>query len=102
MPVSSARISVADAKSPPKTPRSTGSKNSIALAPSEPVRPTRLEEQDGRRGQAAELDLAGDLFDELVALLLVGSYGRLIGRPPLDRRPVDWGRHASADGLNAS
>ena len=34
MPASSARISVAEATSPPNTPRRTGSKNSIAFAPS--------------------------------------------------------------------
>src|SRR6185503_17679570 len=34
MPVSSARISLAEARSPPKSPRSTGSKNSIAFEPS--------------------------------------------------------------------
>ena len=34
------------------------------------VGPAGLEEMDRRPGQAAELDLAGDLLDELVALLL--------------------------------
>src|SRR2546422_9747920 len=38
------------------------------------IRPARLEEVDGRTRQAAQLDLAGDLLDELVALLL----GRLV------------------------
>ena len=39
-----------------------------------PIRATGLEEVHRRGGQAAQLDLAGDLLDELVALLL----GRLV------------------------
>ena len=46
-----------------------------------PIRAARLEEVDGRRRQAAELDLAGDLLDELVALLL-GRLERQAHRPP--------------------
>ena len=37
-----------------------------------PVGPAGLEEVDGRRREAAELDLAGDLLDQLVTLLVGG------------------------------
>src|SRR4029079_10979607 len=46
-----------------------------------------LEEVDRRTGQAAELDLAGDLLDELVALLL----GRLVRRAHAAPPPMGWG-----------
>src|SRR5438093_12732599 len=45
------------------------------------VRPAGLQEVDRRRRQAAELDLAGDLFDELVALVVGG----------LERHAHRWG-----------
>ena len=47
------------------------------------VRPAGLEEMDGRAGQAAELDLARDLLDEFVALLL-GRLVRAHAGPPMD------------------
>src|SRR5262245_51505608 len=40
------------------------------------IRPAGLEEVDRRPGQAAQLDLAGDLLHELLALLLRGLHGR--------------------------
>ena len=76
MPVSSARISLAEARSPPKTPTQDGIEEEHRVRAERPVRPAGLEEMDGRPGQAAQLDLAGDLLDELVALLL----GRLVRR----------------------
>src|SRR3954451_12969848 len=47
-----------------------------------PVRPAGLEEVDGRPGQAAELDLPGDLLDELVTLFL-GRLERAHEAPPI-------------------
>ena len=46
------------------------------------VRPARLEEVDRRRRQAAQLDLARDLLDQLVALLLVGLEREAHAAPP--------------------
>ena len=52
-----------------------------------------MEEVDGGRGQAAELDLPGDLLDEVVALLVGALAGeahagtRSIGRDVPDRMP---------------
>src|SRR4029450_12436510 len=54
------------------------------VRPQRPVWPAGLEEVDGRSGQAAELDLPGDLLDELIALLL----GRLVGQAHAIPRPT--------------
>ena len=56
-----------------------------------PVRPAGLEEVDGRTGQAAQLDLAGDLLDELVALLL-GGFVRTCSCRSTDGRLAGLGR----------
>ena len=85
IPASSARISDADASSPPNSPRSTGSKKSIALAPSGRYGRLASQEMDGRAGQAAELDLAGDPLDQLVALLIAP----LVGEAHARDRPGD-------------
>jgi hypothetical protein len=42
----------------------------MAFATERPVGPACLEKMDRGRGQAAELDLPGHLFDEFAALLL--------------------------------
>ena len=83
IPVSSARISLAEARSPPKTPRRTGSKNSIAFAPS--ARYGRLASRKWTAGpvRPTQLDLAGDLLDELVALLLGRLERRAHAAPPI-------------------
>ena len=73
IPSSSARSADALGSSPPNRPCSTGSKNSIAFGAERPVRARCLQEVDRRRGQAAELDLARDLLDQLVALLVADS-----------------------------
>src|SRR5438128_5179167 len=64
------------------------------VAAERPIWTARLEEMDRRAGQPAELDFAGDAFDQLVALL-VGRFGRQVhGRgPPIGR---DGGTSAGA------
>ena len=83
MPASSARISEAPAKPPPNRPPQDGIEEQHRVRAERPVGPAGLEEVDGRAGQAAQLDLAGDLLDELVTLFL----GRLVREahpmPPL-------------------
>ena len=75
IPASSARIAEADETSPPNRPREDRVEEQHRVRAERPVRPAGLQEVDRRRGQAAELDLAGDLLDELVALL-VGPLAR--------------------------
>src|SRR3954447_16449553 len=52
-----------------------------------PVRSARLEEMDGRTAQAAQLDLAAGLLDQLVALLV----GRLVRSRHIAPPPIGWG-----------
>ena len=84
IPVSSARISLAEASSPPNSAAQDRIEEQHRVRAERPVRPARLEEMDRRAGQAAELDLAGDLLDQLVALLL-GRFVRAVhaGPPPI-------------------
>ena len=75
IPMSSARIAEADETSPPNRPREGRVEEQHRVAAERPIRPAGVQEVDRRRGQAAELDLAGDLLDEIVALL-VGPLAR--------------------------
>ena len=56
-------------------PRSTGSKNSIAFAPSDRYGRLASRKWTAGSGQAAQLDLARDLLDQLVAAV-VGQLDR--------------------------
>ena len=95
IPTSSARICRgATRRRPPNSPRRTGSKNSIALRRAAGTAGSPAGSGPPGAGQAAQLDLAGDLLDELVALLLgplAGSYGTIscdvAGEPAAGRRP---------------
>jgi len=55
---------------PPKRPLRTGSKKSIAFAPSGRYGREAWRKWTADAVQAAQLDLAGDLLDELVALVV--------------------------------
>ena len=70
IPVSSARISDADASLAAEQAPQDRVEEEHRVRAERAVRPARLEEVDGRAGQAAQLDLAGDPLDELVALLV--------------------------------
>ena len=91
IPVSSARISLAEREVAAEHAAQHRVEEEHRVGAERPVRPARLEEVDRRAGQAAQLDLAGDLLDELVALLLGGSYGMLTSAP------AGWAARASAE-----
>ena len=77
------------ARSPPNTPAQHRVEEQHRVRAERPVRPARLEEVDRRTGQAAQLDLAGDLLDELVALLLGRARTRGSRRIGLPVAPCD-------------
>ena len=82
IPASSARISVADGELAAEQAAQHRVEEQHRVRAERPVRPARLEEVDRRTGQATQLDLAGDLLDELVALLLGRLEGRRHTEPP--------------------
>ena len=75
MPVSSARISLADGELATEQAAQHGVEEQHRVGAERPVRPAGFEEMDGRAGQAAQLDLARDLLDQLVAPSSVSSIG---------------------------